>query len=224
MEEGMSQYIPPTSDISNVIEPERKDDRKTKDICQCICQCISEFCQCVSKNGKKICQCIAKMMIIIATIGSIVFIYTYVNIILSDERDECNMNSANKKQAVEIFKKDVWYVFRFNGHECSAPADESLIGTTNGTTMIVYVSDNLKHCALKKESISECDNDYVLFNILYSIFGMVITVILVMTICVNFWYPCTGKFCVYEYYCCYCCYCCGYDGPCKWNCYLCDDK
>lgn len=95
-------------------------------------------------------------------------------------------------QGAELIAKDGWYVFRYDGHDCPVPRENAVIGET-GTQLYVYFSSNYKHCILTEERpFFNCNGMLLFFNISYTLFGIILTVIIMTLICTFVWYPCLG--------------------------------
>lgn len=110
--------------------------------------------------------------VIIITI-SIICIYVFVNIKLISMKDECYDNLVDERVVAKLYEKDDWYVFRYRGYDCPAPKNDELKKFSNGSSIFVYISDNLEHCSLDKEK-GGCSKGIGLFNGLLTTISMII--------------------------------------------------
>lgn len=137
------------------------------------------------KEGRKKLIKTVNNIILITALVVVVCIYVFVNMKLVGTRDSCRRNISNSLVYAKLVEKNDWYVFRYKGHECVAPPDFSLAGKESNTSIPVYFSDNYKHCSLSKPSDTKCEWAIYLFNFLYPIFGIMLTLSIVRLICLT---------------------------------------
>lgn len=145
----------------------------------------------ICEKYREIFKFIGIFVSIVISIAIIVCIYIFVLRKLISDENKCYEKVADNKVLAEILKKDNWYVFQYNNHNCSAPKDNSLSGKKSGTYMYVYFSDDLKHCSLSKEDGDECTHKIFLFTLFFSIFGIAIIFYLMIFLSWVVCYPCT---------------------------------
>jgi len=139
-------------------------------------------------------KCIAQIVTTIAVLGTVVCIYYFTNVELVKQRNECRPKVADNPIIVHLLMKDNWYVFHYEGKEWGVPHDRFWVGKANWTSVPAFISDDGNHFSLDKEDSDDCNEDIEIFNIVYTLFGIAFTFLIVGGICLCIWVPCVGEF------------------------------
>jgi hypothetical protein len=161
-----------SEDVNEVkvdIEPEG-DDGKTKFI-QCCCKRIDN----INSVNKIVCCLTVTIQIIFIAI--VICCYVFINIELVKKRNICNSLKSNVEH-IGVFGKENNHYFlkEYTGFKCIISMNniDFLHGKRIGDLYKFYTPDKPTRCTLEAEH-TDCKSNIVLFNLLYTFIGVVIT-------------------------------------------------
>lgn len=151
------QVVKENATIDNVKKERKKDERPER--------------QEPDPNSVTLCGGLCQCFIYICIVGIIICIYVFSNIDLVKRKRECEEKRADNQIIVNLYRKDNWYVFRYNNNEWNVPRDPIYSGKLDGTPYPAFISNDGEHFSLSKDT-TNCDIELIAFNVCFTLGGL----------------------------------------------------
>jgi hypothetical protein len=141
-----------------------------------------------------------KLCMLIGMLVSFFCIYFFVNQVLVTNKNRIDKETPDKLTVAKLIILDDQYYFHYGENICVIENIEKqyIDAFTNNTFVTIYISDDKKHCSIDRKK-SDGVEGLLLFNILFSLFGVSFVMTIVVCLC-GFFNRC-HTFTIYENFC-----------------------